>query len=303
MSDLIRPIGWFMRYFPDATLAPHFWLTQLDMPLIRKVGPAMDIAWAGEAVVIELAYSLPKDVPQNRPWAYMPIYRVHGLDAILSRLKSKELFAESISESGGDREAILLDPYGHPIALRERSVSAGLPQDQEARRRWMRGEAFNPGCKPMPEGFQEIGWIQRRVADMARMSDFYKTVVGLADLGTHNGRPLFDLGDNVILELVPGGTVMTPPQDRKEADALIIMRVDQIEKYRAHLEVHGTTIINRKIDVYWGEVSYFVDPEGQVIGIENARHPGTYAPEKAALTEGLEAERRWREKMGRQQYA
>lgn len=300
MSDLIRPIGWYMRYFPDASLAPHFWITQLDMPLIRKVGPAMDIVWGGEAIVVELAYSRPKGVPQNRPWAYMPIYRVHGLDAILARLKSKGLSAENITESGVDREAILLDPYGHPIALRERSASAALLHDQEARRRWSRGEAFNPGCKSMPEGFQEIGWIQRRVADVARMSDFYRNVVGLAGLGTEKGRTLFDLGDNVILELVPGGTVMRPPEDRKETDALIIMRVDQIEKYRAHLESHGTKIINRQIDVYWGEVCYFADPEGQVLGLENARHPGTYAPERAALTEGLEAERRWREKMGRQ---
>jgi predicted enzyme related to lactoylglutathione lyase len=174
--------------------------------------------------------------------------------------------------------------------LRERSPRAGLPQDVEARRRWTRGEAFNPGCKSMPDGFQEIGWIQRRVADVAKMSEFYRTVVGLADLGTENDRRLFDLGDNVILELIPGGTVMPAPADRKEADALIIMRVDHIEKYRGHLEAHGTKIINRKIDVYWGEVAYFVDPEG-------------HAPEKSALTEGLEAERRWREKMGRERQA
>ena len=131
------------------------------------------------------------------------------------------------------------------------------------------------------------------------MARFYRDAVGFVPIGEESDPASFDLGDNIILELVPGGKAVVPPDDRKATDALIIMRVDEIDHYRRHLESHGVKIINQKIEVYWGEVSYFVDPEGQVLGVENARHPGTYAPEKATLTEGLEAERRWRELKGR----
>ena len=299
MSDApsrIRPIGWYMRNLaPDEAPAHRrFWREQLGLPLIREVGPAMDVLWGGETQLVELAYGNPAaPVPPARQ-GYVPVFLAHGLDALAQRLGERGLEAAPAAAAAG-REIALRDPQGHAVLLREPAPGGDPVQARELARRTARGEAYNPGCRRMPEGIQELAWIRRRAADPAAIAGFYADVLGCARRGRQGEAELIDLGDGVVMEVVAGGSAAPPPHDRKACDALIILRVDGIAAFRERLAAHGVHVINPRIETYWGELTYFADPEGQVIGVECAQHPGEYSPGKLALPEGLEAERRWRE--------
>jgi len=295
MQPRVRPIGWFMRNLTRESPVAEFWRNVLGFPVMRRIGAAMEIFWAGEAIVIELAFSDGDVPPSDAPWGYMPIFRTEALADLILRLRKIGVHPAQESSGPVEKEAVFLDPSGHPVGFRERLPTASSGQDVEARRRGRRGEAFNPGCASMPRDIQELGWVRRRVHDVARMATFYSEVVGYKNIGQTEKLALFDLGDNVILELTGGGLAIEPPQDRKGSNEYIIHRVDDLHGYLANLSAQGVRIVNSSIPVYWGEIAYFADPEGYLIGLESARHPGTYAPEKPPLAEGLEAERRWRE--------
>jgi predicted enzyme related to lactoylglutathione lyase len=77
------------------------------------------------------------------------------------------------------REAFVVDPTGRLIGFRQRDLASPLAADREARRRFKRGEASNPGCASMPTHLQELGWVRLRVADKAAAKQFYGARVGL----------------------------------------------------------------------------------------------------------------------------
>ncbi|MDX2221316.1 MAG: hypothetical protein SFV21_01130, partial [Rhodospirillaceae bacterium] len=203
------------------------------------------------------------------------------------------------SARGAGREAFVRDPDGYWLGLRERDAGASSAADVEARRRRRRGEAFNPGCAAMSPRMQELGWVLRRAADVPALAAFYREVLELPQIGDEDGRPQFDLGDNVILELAPGGTAVPPPIDRYRATAAFIVRVSDIARLRGKLAARNGHVVNDRIPLHWADLMYFADPEGSVIGAEQGHHPGVYAPDKFVLPENLEAERRWREHVAR----
>ena len=272
-----------------------FWEKVLGFPIMRRIGSSMQILWGGETLLIELAFSEADTPSSAAPWGYMPIFRTPALADLVQRLRDLGLHPLEENSLDDGNEAIFADPEGHPVAFRERSPAASAPENIEARRRARRGEAFNPGCGKMPGDIQELGWIRRRVQDVPRMADFYSTVVGYKRINQGRMDPLFDLGDNVLLELTDGGISIDPPQDRKGSNEYIIHRVHDLHGFLRKVEASGARIVNRSIPVYWGEIAYFADPEGYLIGLESAFHPEAYSPAKPALAEGLEAERRWRE--------
>lgn len=298
MHSNIHAMGMFIRFSSKNGATHGFYKDTLEFPLIRIVGANVaDIYWGGEATVYELVYVADKTVtPETDPAQApcVPVYRVHDLDGLLASLAAKGVKTFPAQPRGPGREAFIADTDGYLIGLRERGAS-DLAEDLEAARRARRGETYNPGCKSMPQGVQELGWVVRRVADLAAMTAFYRDVVGLSPIGEEDGHVLFDLGDNSILELAAGGVASPAPTDRYHAPSAFILRVSDIEAVRAAVRASAGTIVNEKIPLHWADLSYFADPEGCVFGAEQGYHPGEYAPEKFILAENLEAERRWRE--------
>ena len=181
------------------------------------------------------------------------------------------------------------------IGFRQVPGTSTSPFDREAARRVKRGEAFNPGCAPQGKDIHELGWVSRKVKDVAAMTAFYRDVVGLPHLGDDAGHAQFDFGDNTILELSPGGQVRDLPKNRYETPCVFIMRVFNSDLYKAQLKAKGARFVHELIQWDRGQLSYFADPEGNLIGIERRYHPGRYAPKNIGFPEDLEAERRWRE--------
>lgn len=294
----IHALGMFIRFASKESTSNAFFEQKIGLPLIRKVGPNADIYWAGECAVFEVVYVADKQVvaePDPFIAPAVPVFRVTGLDQLLSNLVGAGVKATAAVAAASGREAYFVDTDGYWVGLRERAADAALPQDVEARRRGVRGETYNPGCKSMPAGLQELGWVVRRVADIGAMTTFYRDVVGLTLIGNEGDHVLFDAGDNIIFELAPGGTAQTPPNDRQQAASATLFRVDDIALLRSKLDAAGAHIVNRQIPLHWADLMYFADPEGTVLGAEQGYHPGQYAPEKFILAENLEANRRARE--------
>jgi len=294
----IHALGMFIRFAAKGSTSNAFFEQQVGLPLIRKVGANADIYWAGECAVFEVVYVADKQVvaePDPLTAAALPVFRVTALDQLLANLAAAGVRTTGAVAAATGREAYFVDSDGYWVGLRERGADAALPQDVEARRRGRRGEAYNPGCKSMPAGMQELGWVVRRVADLEAMTAFYRDVVGLAPIGAEGGHVLFDAGDNIIFELAPGGSAQVAPNDRQQGASATLFRVDDIARLRASLDAAGAHIVNRQIPLHWADLMYFADPEGTVLGAEQGYHPGQYAPEKFILAENLEANRRARE--------
>jgi catechol 2,3-dioxygenase-like lactoylglutathione lyase family enzyme len=194
-------------------------------------------------------------------------------------------------------EAFIVDPDGHVAGLRERSSDSMLRHDVVARQRRTRGEAFNPGCAPMPTGLQETGWIVRRVSDVARAASFYRDILGLPVVAEEGGHLMLDLGDNSLLELAPGGPTRKPPQDRRECPNTFILRVHDREGLVETLKANEVPLINEHIEWPAGDLTYAADPDGYPVGLEERRHPSRIKDGSAPLPEDIEARRRWRESL------
>jgi predicted enzyme related to lactoylglutathione lyase len=301
MSRNVFALGKFVRFAPWEAHEADFYARVLDFPLIRKVHTQAQIFWAGEAIVYEVVYV--KDKVEQPPADLdsapcVPVFRVQALDELLAGLKLKGAQVLGVVKRAFGREAHFRDNTGHIIGLRERSDTSRCVQDVEARRRRLRGETYNPGSKSMPQNWQELGWLVRRVADVQVMAKFYRDVIGLEQVGEEEGRLLFDLGDNTLLELTAGGGAQPVPSDRHNGPTGAILRVHDVEKIRAALRSGGGHVVNNVIStLHWAELMYFADPEGVVFGAERGFHPGTYAPEKFVLHECLEGERREKERL------
>lgn len=299
MKRNIKSLGWFIRFAPKGSEAAAFYPEKIGLPHIRQGdAQSVDFFWAGEALVIEAIYVKDKvGVRDADPHtaALIPFFRTYGLDAVLAGYRAAGLEVIGPEPRGAARQGYVVDCDGQLIGLREGAAQSTSPFDREATRRHRRGEAFNPGCKAMPEGIREIGWVQRRVKDVGAMTAFYRDVVGLPLIGVDAGHAQFDLGDNSILELAPGGALRSLPANRYETPCVFILRVAASEQLKNELKAKGVRFVHDHIQWVRGQLHYFADPENNLIGIEQRYHPGKYAPKDQPFPEDLEAERRYKE--------
>lgn len=301
-QDFIKSLGWFNRFAPPRwrPALTQFYTDTLQLPFLREGSQQpVDFLWAGEALIHELIYegrteaSAEEGDPLRAPM--LPIYRVTGLDDLLAALRNRGADIIGLHETALGREAFIVEPAGSLIGLREVPAASTIPQDIVANARRTRGEAFNPGCASMPQHWQELGWIRRRVADVDNMKNFYITMIGLKHVADIDGTALLDMGDNSLLELVPGGVVGTLPTNRAELPSTIILRITDIVTYRDMARDRGVRIVHDLIAWDRGALTYLADPENGLIGVEEKYHPSRYAPAQLPFTEDIEAQRRWAE--------
>jgi len=296
----IYALNVFVRYVPTGSNLVNFYRDVVGLPLLRTYGAApADLYWGGEASIFETVEIAGKGLapePDADAASLVPIFRTPDLAAALAELNGKGLSAARLQEGARGLEAYFLDPVGRLFALREAPLDSLRPEDVEARRRLRRGEAFNPGCGPMPPSIQELGWIVRRCADLDRQTLFYEQALKLPRLSDLDDRRRFDLGDNVVLELAPGGRALADAAERYDNTDAVILRASDTPALRRSAVQHHGRVVTEKLNIYWADLAFIADPEGGVFGLEQAFHPGEYAPGRLALSENLEALRRWRER-------
>jgi predicted enzyme related to lactoylglutathione lyase len=306
MGFEIMSLGWCVRFVPVSLMdvMSDYFLTTIGLTRTGYLRISegdrenKDLMWGGETIIVNHNYggveapvsARESDTDTARFYA---IYRVNGLDGVIGRLRARGVTVIGPRDCAYGREAFIVDPMGMLTGLRERDANAPLLQDREATRRRVRGEAFNAGCKSMPEGWQELGWIRMTAEDLPRLTSFYRDTVGYPLVGEDGGCMLFDLGDNTILELAPGGKSRPPPAIQMAAQAAPILRVPDVHGAIAYLRQGGVHFVHELLTSPKSEFAYFSDPEGNVVGICQNFHPGKYCEDHRVLPEDVEAERRW----------
>jgi predicted enzyme related to lactoylglutathione lyase len=261
-----------------------------------------NLLWGGEDIVLDLAHhalETPLSPRESDPATarQFPIFRTDNLDALMAGFADRGAKTLPARPTDYGREAFVIDLMGRLIGFRQRDVGSPFASDKEARRRFLRGEAFNPGCASMPAHLQELGWVHLTVADMAAARAFYGGRVGLRDLGTAGGAALFDLGDNTTLEIVGGGVARPAPAEQRASESVAILRVVDFPSVMARLKAAGQpfpyTIANKPNQGF----TYISDSEGNLLGLADRKPPAAYKAIMPVMPEDLEARRRWVEAM------
>jgi predicted enzyme related to lactoylglutathione lyase len=302
-SREIMALGWYVVFSPPSMMdkTTNFYGKTLGLPLMMTMRTAQqnkNYFWCGEDIVLDLSHHAPEgpfDARDSDPATarQVPIFRTDDLGALMATFVSHGAKALPIRLTPFGREAFVIDPTGRLIGFRQRDPSSPLATDREARRRFKRGEAFNPGCASMPTHLQELGWVRLRVADPAAAKAFYGTRVGLPYIGAAGGADLFDLGDNTTLEIVGGGIARPIPAAQNAADQVMILRVVDFQAILRRLKAAGQAFPFKIYDEANGGFSYVADPEGNLLGLADRRPPAAYRDKEPVLPEDLEARRRW----------
>jgi len=298
----VMALGWYVIFSRPSMMDPmtEFYGRTLGLPLMLTMRSVQnkDLFWAGEDIDIDVSHhalELPLDERESDPSTarQIPIFRTDDLTALLSTLSARGARTVMPRITSEGREAFVLDPMGRLIGFRQCAPDSPLPADREARRRFVRGEAFNPGVAPMPAHWQELGWVHMTVANPAAARRFYGDVLGLRSLGRSRGVDSFDLGDNTPLEIAPGGRPRPRPAEQRASESVIILRVVSFSRMRTRLEKAGVVFPYKIYDNANGSFSYIADPEGNLIGLADRKPPDTYSGTQAVAVEDLEARRRW----------
>jgi predicted enzyme related to lactoylglutathione lyase len=302
-SREIMGLGWYVVFGrPSLTdTMTDFYDKTLQLPLMMTMRTAQqnkNYFWCGEDIVLDLSHHAletplsPREADPAKA-RQIPIFRTEDLDALMASMAARGAKTLPARPTFLGREAFVVDPMGRLIGFRQRDLASPLAADREARRRFKRGEAFNPGCAPMPAHLQELGWVRLTVADLAAAKDFYGAKVGLASLGAAGGAELFDLGDNTTLEIVAGGTPRPVPSEQRAAESVMILRVVDFPATLARLKAAGQPFPYRIYAMANGGFSYIADSEGNLLGLADRKPPAAYRATLPVLPEDLEARRRW----------
>jgi predicted enzyme related to lactoylglutathione lyase len=299
----VMALGWYVVFSPPSLMdqTTDFYGKTLGLPLMMTMRTAQqnkNYFWCGEDIVLDLSHHAPEGPfdPRDADPAtarQVPIFRTDALDALMATFVSHGARVLPIRPTAFGREAFVVDPTGRLIGFRERDLGSPLAADREARRRFKRGEAFNPGCASMPSHLQELGWVRLRVADRDAAKRFYGTRVGLPDLGAVGDADLFDLGDNTTLEIVGGGVARPLPTAQNAAESVMILRVVDFQTTLRRLKAAGQPFPFKIYNEANGGFSYIADGEGNLLGLADRRPPAAYRGESPVLPEDLEARRRW----------
>jgi predicted enzyme related to lactoylglutathione lyase len=303
VSREIMGLGWYVVFGRPSLIdvMTDFYGKTLRLPLMMTMRTAQqnkNYFWCGEDIVLDLSHhalETPLSPREADPAAarQIPIFRTEDLDTLTAGFAARGARVIPARPTFLGREAFVVDPMGRLIGFRQRALASPLAVDQEARRRFRRGEAFNPGCAPMPAHLEELGWVRLTVANLVAAKTFYGDRLGLAYLGAAGGAELFDLGDNTTLEIAPGGVARPVPAEQRAAESVMILRVVDFPATLERLKAAGQPFPFKVYSMANGGFSYIADSEGNLVGLADRKPPAAYKATLPVLPEDLEARRRW----------
>ena len=253
----------------------EFYRDVLGLPELRRrdTDRARNIMlWTGNYSVIETIWQGQPHPAVNtvEEAEVVPIFRVHDLDAVHSRLvKAGTTFLPAPDRDDGT--IYFKDPDGFVAGLRAPTAGSDLAPDMEADRRWQNGPPRLPDTPMMPDDVQDIGWLRLHTADPQALSLFYCRTVGLEALENNGDDGVsLHLGGTVSLELKPGGSTRPIPNDRKDVPDVWIMRGYNFETFTKAMSEADVPLVN-SLTLGAGSLNYYADPEGHVFGFQERK--------------------------------
>jgi predicted enzyme related to lactoylglutathione lyase len=254
----IQGLGWIVRRVaagPGALVS--FYSAALGLPAPRSPGPTGSVMlWAGDLTMLEISTLAPGPGTASRVDEMSVMMGTRDFATALGR--AREAGASLVAQSSvAPRAATLVDPEGRLWGLRE--ASGQMPADPVT---------ALPGVPGLPADLSHIVRVVVRVADPPALAAFYQRALGLAPRGQISaGGAVLVLGRGVELELRPGGHPHDPPEDRNAVPDVWILRVYDHDALAQRLRSMQVPIINQ-VRITGGTLSYAVDPEGHLFGIQ-----------------------------------
>ena len=297
-------LGWYVVFSPPSMMdrMTDFYEKTIGLPEMSNMRTAIqnkNLLWGGEDIVVDLAHHAPETPLSSReadPAAarQFPIFRTDNLDALMASFAARGARTLPIRPTYHGREAFVIDLMGRLLGFRQRDPGSPFASDQEARRRFTRGEAFNPGCASMPTHLQELGWVRLTVADMNAARAFYGSRVGPARPRNRRRRRAYSTSVTTLRwRLSSGGVARPAPAEQRAAETVAILRVVNFPATMARLKAAGQPFPFTIADKPNGGFSYISDSEGNLLGLADRKPPAAYRGVMPVLPEDVEARRRW----------
>jgi predicted enzyme related to lactoylglutathione lyase len=217
--------------------------------------------WIGDTVDLEPGggATLPPPSRDFDKAPCLPVFQTGSLAESTGRLKAAgvRFVAENVEYPEG-KVSWWLDPAGNASGLLEKRGALEPSSWQPA----MSDRAGNGWRAP---DLVRLCEVVHHCVDVDRITAFYRDVVGLA---TGAGIDVLTLGEHSALRILPGGAEQPIPNDRYDVIDAFILRVDGVDEVVADIERQGARVINPPFDIEGGRISYLLDPEGQVFGIQ-----------------------------------
>lgn len=290
MREGLQSVAEFMRHpGTDQTGITEFYTGAVGLPVLRAY-PTIVMLWAGEDLAFELKYDTDPTAPDSsRPEAaqYLPIFRTYDLDVTRRRLT--EAGHPPVWEGADDGGAtfVVAGPDGLLTGFQYRNPDSGLAADIEAHRRFGHGPISLDGVAPMPPELQYLSRVVLRAPDVDRTSRYLEACFGLDRVATEGRSTIHSLGDTVVLEVAPGGSLRSPPADRNDVSGALLLRVHDLEDLAVDAAAAGAVAVGVPIEFPSGvRIRYYVEPGGAVIGFVQRGYAGDGVEDR-------EAARRW----------
>jgi predicted enzyme related to lactoylglutathione lyase len=291
----IQGLGWYVRRAPNVSAVGAFFHDVVGLPHVRPdafweafrdIAPQIFVLRGGDGLVLEVMLG-GQPAPQYRApedCGRIPVFRSRNLDSLVGRLRAAGVSIVADRHERLGRTAYALDPLGNLTGFRQPDPASPLAAEHRSAIEWA-----ERGPGEMPPDVQDLGYITLRVMDVRRQVAFYRDTVGLDVVLDHaSAGAVLGLGENALLEILPGGAPQQAPRlDRSEVNEMWMLRVRDLPEIVHDLRKAGARVVNSPFIVTGGALAYLLDPEGHLIGIQDH-------PLDPALAEEVEADRRWR---------
>ena len=287
----VQGIGWYVLRAPEAQPLIDFYRDALGLGELRG-GPELAMLWAGGPTVFEPNTGPTQEVFETVSEApFVPVFRSRDLDATFARLRSKAGLRQRDMVSKDGEVLFFRDPAGYFFGLMPMSGPAGPHRlDPDTGRR------PNLQLKTrLSEDIYDLHLLRAHTPRPAAMAAWYRDVVGLQMIANHGpeGADL-SLGDATILQIRPGGTSRSVPDDRVEESLVPVYRVYGLDGLMMRLAGADSTKV-QLFDQTGGRIWYGAGPDGALVGFQERRMPSEdLALWTTRLPEDLMARKMWR---------
>ena len=152
----------------------------------------------------------------------------------------------------------------------------------------------NGAVAPFEPDLQSLGWWMRRTTGktMAELTPYYQQVIGLPLVRAwQNDLVLLWAGEDMIFEVKTDDNPVRRQSDPASAAAVPVFRVQDLDRWRTRMTVHGYEPVARRA-TRWGQTLFYRGPDQLIIGFEQRSIDSPLPSDRIAL-------RRWRDGAGR----
>jgi predicted enzyme related to lactoylglutathione lyase len=265
----VQGLGWVVRRYAAGPAAiVSFYQSALGLRQLRPPGPTGAVMlWSGDLAMLEVSTLAPGSETTALQDELTVIMRARDFDRAKAMMIAAGAKQESAAQAAAPT-ATFSDPGGLRIAVRAATPNPVFSHDLAAADIWRKGPIALPATPALAPDVQDIAAVALKVVDPVAMAAFYAALFGFEVMGTPTaGGAALWIGRTTALELQPGGRAHAIPADRDQVPDVWIARVYDHDGFARRLSEQKVPIVTQR-QITGGKLTYAVDPEGHLFGIQ-----------------------------------